>query len=125
VLTIEHGEKEVKRGWFLGHMGTHWASLVKKERLMAILAVFDLTTMTPEKYDAAIAGLEKAGAGHPDGRLYHISSVKESGSIVVTDVWESAAKLTAFGDHLFPVLHENGVTPVEPVVMPVRNVMVG
>ncbi len=92
---------------------------------MPILAVFDLSTMTAEKYDSAIAGLEAVGAGHPDGRLYHIASVKDSGTIVVSDVWESAEKLAAFGESLFPVLHENGVTPVEPVVTSVRKIIVG
>jgi hypothetical protein len=92
---------------------------------MAILAVFDLTTMTPANYDSAIAGLEEVGAGHPDGRLYHIASVKESGTIIVTDLWESPEKLAAFGESLLPVLHKNGVTPVEPVVTPVRGIIPG
>lgn len=92
---------------------------------MAIITVFDLTTMTPTKYDSAITRLEQVGAGSPDGRLYHVASVNESGTIVVTDVWESAEKLAAFGETLFPVLQENGVTPVEPVVMPVRGIISG
>ena len=92
---------------------------------MAIVTVFDLTTMTPAKYDSVIAGLEEAGAGNPDGRLCHVASVKESGTIVVTDVWESAEKLATFGESLFPVLRKNGVTPVEPAVTPVRKIILG
>ncbi len=92
---------------------------------MAIVTVFDLTTMTPDKYDNVIAGLEEVGAGHPDGRLYHVASVTESGTIIVTDVWESAEKLAAFGESLFPMLHKNGVTPVEPAVMSVRGIISG
>lgn len=92
---------------------------------MSIVAVFDLTTMTPTKYDAAIAGLAEAGAGKPDGRLYHVASVKEGGTVIVTDVWESAEKLEAFGEHLFPVLQEAGVTPVPPVITEVRGIVEG
>jgi hypothetical protein len=65
------------------------------------------------------------GAGNPDGRLYHVASVKEGGTIMVTDVWESAEKLAVFGESLFPVLRENGVTPVEPAVTPVRRIITG
>ena len=54
---------------------------------MAIVTVFKLTTMTPDKYEKVIAGLEGAGAGNPDGRLYHVASVAEGGTIIVTDVW--------------------------------------
>jgi hypothetical protein len=92
---------------------------------MAIVTVFDLTTMTPAKYDSVITRLNEVGAGSPDGRLYHVASVNESGTIVVTDVWESAEKLAAFGESLFPALQENGVTPVEPMVMPVRRIIPG
>jgi len=45
--------------------------------------------------------------------------------MIVTDVWESGEKLAAFGEALFPVLHANGVTPVEPAVTPVRGIIVG
>lgn len=92
---------------------------------MAIVTVFDLTTMTPEKYDRAIAGLEDAGAGNPDGRLFHVAAQSEAGTMIVTDVWESAEKLAAFGEVLVPVLTKAGVTPVEPAVTPVRGIIAG
>jgi len=92
---------------------------------MAIVTVFKLTTMTTDKYEKVIAGLESAGAGNPDGRLYHVASVTEGGTIIVTDVWESAEKLEAFGAALFPVLHRAGVTPVAPEVTPVHGMIVG
>ncbi len=92
---------------------------------MAILTVFKLTTMTPDKYEKVIAALEGASAGNPDGRLHHVASVAPGGTIVVTDVWESAEKLKAFGEALLPALHRAGVTPVEPEVMPVQGMIVG
>lgn len=45
--------------------------------------------------------------------------------MVVNDDWESAELLEAFGESLFPVLHANGVTPVEPEVSPVRGIIIG
>ena len=92
---------------------------------MSILTVFNLSTMTAEKYNEAIHGLEAAGRGKPKGRLYHIASRQEDGSIIVTDIWESAELLDEFGKTLIPVLNKAGVTPVEPKVYPVLNLIEG
>ena len=44
---------------------------------------------------------------------------------MVTDVWESAELLDAFGKTLIPVLIAAGATPVEPKVHAVHNVVKG
>lgn len=88
---------------------------------MSLLCVFDLHTMDVDKYQKAIKGLEEAGQGHPDGRLYHIASLQKEGFITVTDIWESAEKLDKFGKTLVPVLKKAGVEPVEPKVSQVQN----
>ncbi len=92
---------------------------------MSVITVFNLPTMNTEKYNKAIRGLEAAGQGMPKGRLYHVASLQEDGSIVVTDIWESKALLEEFGKTLIPVLHKAGVTPVEPKVFPVQNIIEG
>jgi len=92
---------------------------------MSILTVFELSSMTTEKYDQAIRGLEAAGQGSPEGRMYHVASVQEDDSIIVIDVWESAELLAEFGKTLIPVLEKAGVSPVEPKVYPVHNVIGG
>ena len=92
---------------------------------MSILTVFNLSTMSAEKYTKAIRGLEAAGQGKPKGRLYHVASRQEDGSIIVTDIWESAELLEKFGKTLIPTLNKAGVTPVEPKVYPVLNVIEG
>ena len=92
---------------------------------MSIITVFNLSTMTTEKYNQAIRGLEAAGQGKPKGRLYHVAARQEDGSTVVTDIWESAALLEEFGKTLIPVLNKAGVTPVQPKVYPVLNVIEG
>ncbi len=90
---------------------------------MSILTVFNLLSMDTEKYDQAIKDLEAAGQGNPEGRVYHVASLQEDGSIIVTDVWESAELLDEFGKTLLPILENAGVTPVEPKVYPVHNVI--
>jgi hypothetical protein len=92
---------------------------------MAILTVFNLSTMSVEKYNEAIRDLEAAGQGKPKGRLYHVACRQNDGSIIVTDIWESAELLEAFGKTLIPTLNKAGVTPVEPKVYPVLNVIEG
>ena len=92
---------------------------------MSILAVFNLTSMNAEKYSRALRDLEAAGQGNPKGRVYHIASLQEDGSFVVTDVWESAELLGEFSKTLIPILKNAGVTPVEPKFYPVHNVIEG
>ncbi len=92
---------------------------------MPIITVFNLSTMTAEKYNQAIRGLDAEGQGKPNGRLYHVAARQEDGSTIVTDIWESAELLEEFGKTLIPVLNKAGVTPVEPKVYPVLNVIEG
>ena len=92
---------------------------------MSILTVFNMPTMNAEKYNQIIKELEAAGQGKPKGRLHHVASTKEDGSFTVTDVWASAELLAEFGKTLMPVLKNAGVTPVEPNVQQVQNVIVG
>lgn len=92
---------------------------------MPIITVFNLSTMTTEKYNQVIRGLEAAGQGKPKGRLYHVAARQEDGSTIVTDIWESAALLDEFGKTLIPVLNKAGVTPVQPKVHPVLSVIEG
>ena len=92
---------------------------------MSIITVFNLSTMNTEKYNQTIRDLEAAGQGKPKGRLYHVAARQEDGSFIVTDIWESAALLEGFGKTLIPVLNKAGVTPVEPKVYPVHNVIEG
>jgi hypothetical protein len=92
---------------------------------MSLMTVVNLPTMNTDKYNQAIRGLEAAGQGKPKGRLYHIAARQEDGTIIVTDIWESAALLEEFAQTLIPTLNKAGVTPVEPKVYPVLNVIEG
>ncbi|MDH3606324.1 MAG: hypothetical protein OER12_04950 [Acidimicrobiia bacterium] len=92
---------------------------------MSILTVFDLSSMTKDSYDKAVQGLAEAGQGSPNGRQYHVAGAKEDGSIIVVDVWDSGESLAAFAETMVPELQKAGVSPVEPAVYPVHNVIVG
>jgi len=92
---------------------------------MSIMSVFELTTMTKAKYDSLLKGLDAAGATNPEGRQYHNATVQPDGSIVVTDVWTSPNLLEKFGEILIPELQKVGVTPVEPKVSQIHNVING
>lgn len=89
---------------------------------MAIVAHFEIPGMTVEQYEQTLKDLEEAGLGSPDGRIYHVASPIEGGWSV-TDVWESEEKLGAFGETLMPILSSTGVTPTQPKITQVHNVI--
>ena len=91
---------------------------------MAIIAIFDIPSMTSEKYENVIKELENSGLGNPDGRLYHVAASKDGGQIIV-DVWETNELLNKFAEPLVPILDGAGVTPAEPQIYPVRNTISG
>ena len=91
---------------------------------MALGIYFTPSSFTREKYDEALAQLEAAGAGAPEGRSYHVA-LETNGEIQVFDIWESQAALDAFGQTLIPILSGLGVDPGEPMVSNVHNVIPG
>ena len=91
---------------------------------MAIVAVFNADGMSPREYDKIVQELEANGLGTPDGRLYHVAATTEDGYMVV-DVWENEEKFAAFGEKLTSLIAGLGITPVEPQIRPVHNVIVG
>lgn len=91
---------------------------------MAIGVYFASQSMTAQKYSEVLKQLEAAGAGSPKGRLYH-SSFGDPNDLHVFDVWESQAEFDAFGTTLMPILAKNGVTPGQPQIMPIHNVIKG
>lgn len=91
---------------------------------MALGLYFTPSSFTTEKYDQVITRLEEAGAGAPDGRLYHVA-LETNGEIQVFDIWESQEKFQAFGQSLMPIMSELGADPGEPMVAEVHNVIEG
>jgi hypothetical protein len=91
---------------------------------MALSFYFTPTSFTPEVYEETINRLEAAGAGSPDGRLFH-AALETDGKIQVFDIWDSQESFEAFGPTLLPIMAELGADPGQPMVAPVRNVIRG
>ncbi|MEJ7913850.1 MAG: hypothetical protein WKF70_11895 [Chitinophagaceae bacterium] len=89
-----------------------------------IVAQFSTPGMTAQQYDQAVEDLEAAGKGKPSGRLYHVVAQQAIG-MLVTDVWESEEALNEFSETLIPILVKNGVTPAQPTLLPVHNIIIG
>jgi hypothetical protein len=87
---------------------------------MAIGIYFNPESMNATQYDEAIKRLEAAGAGKPQGRLYH-ACFGSGDKLQVFDVWESQATFDKFGETLMPIMKEIGLDPGQPMVEPVHN----
>lgn len=90
---------------------------------MAILVKFDVTGMDASQYDEILRRLEAGGQGSPDGRLYHVC-YGDRQHLQVIDIYESPAKLEAFGPKLMPILQELGVE-AKPAVEEIYRIIPG
>lgn len=75
---------------------------------MPVIAIFSVTGATAAKYDEVIRRLTAIGQRVPDGQTYHVC-YGDPQSLQVIDVFESQAKLDAFGAKLMPILQELGI----------------
>ena len=75
---------------------------------MAIVAMFEVEGATAPRYDEVIRRLTAIGERVPDGQLYHVC-YGDRQRLQVIDVFESQAKLDAFGAKLMPILQEMGI----------------
>ena len=91
---------------------------------MALTITFTSLNMTTAKYDEAIRQLEAAGAGAPNGRLFHTCFGPPT-ALRVVDVWASQAQFEAFGAVLMPILSGLGLDVGAPDVQPQHNSIVG
>jgi len=76
---------------------------------MAILVRFEVDGADSSKYDEVMRRLTAIGQRVPDGQMYHIC-YGDKKRLQVIDVFESQAKLDAFGATLMPILQEMGIT---------------
>ena len=89
---------------------------------MALAFYFAPKAMSAQQYNECITRLQKAGAGHPPGRLYH-ASFGSPEAVAVFDIWTSQAAFDAFGQTLMPILQQLGADSGQPMVMPVHNLI--
>ena len=86
---------------------------------MALGIYFAVTGMTVEKYHKVLQQLAAIGQADPPGRTFHAGFHVGDG-IHVFDVWDSQETFAAFGQHLMPILQQNGVDPGEPRIGPIE-----
>ena len=87
-----------------------------------IVAQFNVVGFTPEQYNQVTKDLEAAGKEKYAGRLLHIAA-QQSDGLFITDIWESKEALDNFSETLVPILIKNGVTPAQPILHPVHNII--
>ena len=90
---------------------------------MAIVVLFEVNGATSSKYDEVIRRLTEIGQRAPDGQLYHIC-YGDKQRLQVIDVFESQAKLDAFGAKLMPILQDMGIE-AKPTVLEIYNIIEG
>jgi hypothetical protein len=88
---------------------------------MAILAMFEVEGATASKYDEVIRRLTQMNLRVPDGQLYHVC-YGDKQRLQVIDVFETRAKLDAFGAKLMPLLQELGIS-AKPAIFEVHNII--
>ncbi len=105
---------------------------------MAISVYFHPKSLSAEQYDEAVRQVDAAGARQPAGRIHH-SCFGPDGDLMVYEVWESQQAFEDYGVRheapvltgpggktpdagvLMPILHNIGIDPGTPDVMPVHN----
>lgn len=90
---------------------------------MAIVVMFEVNGASSSKYDEVIRRLTEIGLRVPDGQLYHIC-YGDKQSLQVINVFESQAKLDAFGAKLAPILQDMGIK-AKPAVFKIYNIIEG
>ncbi|HXA20534.1 MAG TPA: hypothetical protein VN380_26375 [Thermoanaerobaculia bacterium] len=88
---------------------------------MAILAMFEVEGADAAKYDEVLRRLTEIGQRVPDGQLYHIC-YGDRQRLQVINVFESPAKLDAFGAKLGPILQDMGIT-AKPTIFEIYNII--
>jgi hypothetical protein len=91
---------------------------------MSIVARFNNTNLTAQKYEEANRRLEEAGLWpQPDGLEYHVCFGKD-GNLRVSEIWESREQLAAFGQRLMPLLADVGIEfSGDPEIFDVHNIV--
>jgi hypothetical protein len=88
---------------------------------MAMLIRFTPSGMTSEQYNTVGQKLQDAGAWPPEGLLAHVC-FGSSGSLRVSEVWESSEQQQRFAEKLMPILQEENVdVSGEPEILDVEG----
>lgn len=88
----------------------------------ATLVIIEADDLTPELYDQMRAEMPSHAEGNNHPAVAHIAAVREDGSFVVVDVWESPEAFAVFAQsEIGPASQNVGLGPVEPRIHPIHN----
>ncbi len=91
---------------------------------MSIVARFNPTNLTTEKYEEANRRLAEAGIWpNADGLEYHVC-FGSGDNLRVSEIWSSREQMDAFGERLMPILADAGIdVSGEPEIFEVHNIV--
>jgi hypothetical protein len=91
---------------------------------MSIVARFNNTNLTAQKYEEANRRLQEAGLWpQPDGLEYQVCFGAEE-HLRVIEIWDSREHLVAFGERLMPILADVGIEfAADPEISDVYNIV--
>lgn len=88
----------------------------------ATLVIIEADDLTPELYDQMRSEMPSHAEGSTHPAVSHVAAVKEDGSFIVVDVWESPEAFAAFArSEIGPASQSVGLGPVEPRIHPIHN----
>ncbi len=87
-----------------------------------VVAEFNVVGFTSEQYQQVLNDLDAAGKEISAGRINHVAAERPDGLLII-DVWESEEALNKFSETLIPVMKKNGVTPAQPNLYPLHNII--
>jgi hypothetical protein len=91
---------------------------------MPFVVRFVPKSMSSQQYDDVINRLNAAGAGAPQGRLFHVA-FGSSDALRVSDIWDTQENFERFGQTLMPILQEAGVDPGTPELIETHSIIAG
>jgi hypothetical protein len=91
---------------------------------MPFVVRFVPKNMSSQKYDEVIKRLDAAGAGSPQGRLFHVA-FGSLDALHVSDIWDTQENFDRFGQTLMPILQDAGVDPGTPQFIETHNTIAG
>ena len=87
---------------------------------MSIVVRYPPGEATPEQYDEVLRRITESDDWPPDGLELHVA-FGPSDDFRVSEIWDSPEQLTAFAEHLIPLLTDVGIPVSEPEVFEVHN----
>jgi hypothetical protein len=81
-------------------------------------------SMSTQQYNEVLRRLEAAGAGAPQGRLFHVAFGAHD-ALRVSDVWDTRENFERFGQTLMPILQGLGIDPGAPEIIEAYNTIAG